>query len=97
MLVTCDNGSLDQLKLTSSTEEGEASDKPFHFFDRVSTFTEHRDSITGVAKSPSESSLVTCSMDSSIVAWDLKVRDTFNYIRAMNKLHFFVGYISRSF
>ena len=79
MLVTCDNGSLDQLKLTSSTEEGEeTSDKPFHFFDRVSTYTEHRDSITGVAKSPSESSLVTCSTDSSIVAWDLKVRVLFN-------------------
>ena len=79
MLAACDNGSLDQLKLTSSTEEGEASgDKPFHFFDRVATFTEHRDSITGVAKAPSESSLVTCSMDGSIVAWDLKVRVLFN-------------------
>merc|ERR1712117_507725 len=84
VLVACDNGSLDQLKLTSSTEEGEeTSDKPFHFFDRVSTYTEHRDSITGVAKSPSESSLVTCSMDSSIVAWDLKTMGvTAHYPRA---------------
>ena len=77
-MVTCDNGSLDHLKLTKS-EEGEASEKQFYFFDRVSTYTEHRDSITGIAKSSSDDAdlsgnLVTCSADGSIVAWDLKAR-----------------------
>ena len=78
VLVTCDNGSLDHLKLTKS-EGGEASEKQFYFFDRVSTYTEHRNAITGIAKSPSDDAnlggnLVTCSADGSVVAWDLKVR-----------------------
>ena len=85
-MVACDNGSLDHLKLTQSSEE-EEGDKQFYFFDRVSTYnSEHRDSITGIAKSPSGDddegssggggggNLVTCSADGSIVAWDLKVR-----------------------
>ena len=74
VLVACDNGSLDHLKLAQSAEE-EETDKRYHFFDRVATYTEHRDFIAGIAKSPSDSNLVTCSADGSIVAWDLRVSE----------------------
>lgn len=91
VLVACDNGSLDHLKLTQLEEGGAATDdKQFYLFDRVSTYSEHRDSITGMAKSSSSDdqdssggNLVTCSADGSIVAWDLKTMGvTARYPRA---------------
>jgi len=101
VLVTCDNGSLDHLKLTKS-EEGAASEKQFYFFDRVSTYTEHRDSITGIAKSSSDDAdlsgnLVTCSADGSIVAWDLKTMGvTARYSRAHGDMALDVTFVKSS-